>query len=76
MLYGGAALSTAQCGVSVFRLSNLYSGHTNINEKLDASRTYRFSMLAADMISIRAGSKLRAEQLPSRKSFPVTVSIF
>lgn len=69
MLYGGAALSTAQCGVSVFRLRNLYSGHTNINEKLDASRTYRFSMLAADMISLQAGFKAASGAAAVSKEF-------
>lgn len=51
-LYAGAAAASGQCAVSVFRVGNEHFGRHDINQKLDKSQYYRWSMLAADGIGM------------------------
>lgn len=59
-LYAGALASTAQCMVSVYRVANTKRGRTDINDKLDKSDAYYYSMLGADFIGLAgAGGALK-----------------
>ena len=55
LLYGGAAATTGQCMVSGYRTVNLVRGRTDLNDQLDGSRLYNFTMSAADGVGILGG---------------------
>ncbi len=60
LLYGGAIAASGQCAVSVLRTSNLYTGNTAINRRLDNSDVYRWTMRGADFVGvIGAGAALK-----------------
>lgn len=59
-MYGGAIAATGQCAVSTFRTSNVYTGRSAINQRLDTNSTYIWTMRAADGIGlVGAGGALR-----------------
>lgn len=59
-LYAGALAGTGQCVASVYRVNNAARGRSDINDELDRSRAYQWSMLGADAIGLfGAGAGLR-----------------
>lgn len=52
VLYAGAAAGSAQCMASVYRVGNAARGRSDINDTLDANRTYRWSMLSLDFVGL------------------------
>lgn len=60
LMYGGAIASTGQCMVSVARTANVHRGRTDINQRLDDSKVYYWTMLAADGVGLLgAGGALK-----------------
>ena len=56
VLYAGAVAGTGQCLASVYRVGNAARGRSDINEALDRSDLYYWTMLAADGVGL-AGVK-------------------
>lgn len=48
VMYAGAVAGTGQCLASVYRVGNAARGRSDINERLDKSDLYYWTMLAAD----------------------------
>ena len=55
LLYGGAVATTGQCMVSGYRTANVMRDRTDLNDRLDNSKLYSFTMSAADGIGILGG---------------------
>jgi hypothetical protein len=51
-LYGGAIASTAQCSISIVRVTDLYDGNQGLNAALDQSQAYRWTMYALDAAGV------------------------
>ena len=52
ILYAGAFGASGACAASVYRISNVYKGRTDINNSLDRSDVYYWTMLGADVIGL------------------------
>lgn len=60
LLYAGAAASSVQCTASVYRMWNIHRQKKSINDNLDASPTYKWTMLGLDAIGLAgAGGALK-----------------
>ena len=55
LLYGGAVATTGQCMVSGYRMANVMRDRTDLNDQLDNSKLYNFTMSAADGVGILGG---------------------
>jgi hypothetical protein len=52
LLWGGAAASAAQCGVSTYRLGNVVTGREKTNDELDQDARYKTVMYVLDGIGL------------------------
>lgn len=52
LLYAGALAGTGQCMASVYRVNNARRGRSDINDRLDKSPAYVWSMQGADAIGL------------------------
>lgn len=51
-LWGGALATSATCSVSVFRVSAMMSGHAAVNEALDSSGGFVWTMRGLDVVGL------------------------
>jgi hypothetical protein len=51
-LYGGAIASTAQCSVSIVRVTDLYDGNQALNAAMDQSKAYVWTMYTLDGVGL------------------------
>jgi len=51
-LYGGALASSAQCIISIVRLSDLYEGDPGLNAAMDRSQAYKWTMYSLDTVGV------------------------
>jgi hypothetical protein len=51
-LYGGAVAASAQCAVSVLRVSDLYDGNQGLNAAMDRSQAYTWTMYSLDTVGV------------------------
>ena len=65
-LWAGALASSGQCAASAYRLTNVYRGRTDINQRLDNSPIYVNVMRGADVVGlVGAGGALKELKVTS-----------
>ncbi|CAP41756.1 hypothetical protein [Bordetella petrii] len=52
VMWGGAIASTGQCAASVYRTANDYRDRQDINNSLNKSQVYQWTMRSADIIGL------------------------
>jgi hypothetical protein len=52
VLYGGALAASAQCSISLVRVSDLYDGHKSLNAAMDGSTAFTWTMYSLDAIGL------------------------
>jgi hypothetical protein len=54
-LYGGAYAASAQCAISILRVSDLYDGNQGLNAAMDQNKGYIWGMYSLDLFGLGSG---------------------